>query len=144
MIKPYVLAIDPGKKTGLALWCDDEVLETHELKFLEVSDYFDGLEDPDLVDVVIERFYINQKTAQRVGSSEAIEVIGVARRFTRDNLILQDRAIKKSVPNVSLMKLGWWHKAGDGHALDALRHLVWYLTEQKEPRLMQRLDELNL
>jgi hypothetical protein len=33
-------------------------------------------------------------------------------------------------PNEALKKLDYWHKGGEGHALDAIRHGLLYLAKK--------------
>lgn len=139
-----VLAIDPGKITGVALWLNGEILHTDELKFIELRDWLEVTLDT-WTKVVIEKFVINSMTAKLSQAPWSLEVIGMLRDRTDDNLIFQTPAqAKRAVSNEMLMKLRWWHPGGAGHALDALRHLVFYLMQQREPQLLARLDELNL
>jgi len=47
-----------------------------------------------------------------------------------DNISFQTPADAKALfPNEALRKVGTWHKGGEGHALDAIRHALLKLTK---------------
>lgn len=142
-MRNYVIAIDPGKTTGVAVWEEGCLAATYELDFMKTCEFLATRDDR--YEYVIEKFVINSRTATLSQAPWSLEVIGVARYLSGDRLIFQRPAeAKKAVPDSMLHKLRWWHAGGDGHANDALRHLVYYLMKEREPQLLARLDELNL
>jgi hypothetical protein len=47
-----------------------------------------------------------------------------------NNLKFQSPAdAKRMFPNEAIKKLEYWHKGGEGHALDAIRHGLLYLAK---------------
>lgn len=149
----YVLAIDPGKSTGMALFkwengAEPELLWSGEEDFTAYVDktrmimmnYRDELE------VVCEKFTINLQTAKNSQAPYSLECIGALK------LILLDAGREpESLPfqlpanamnmftNPKLKTLGYWHKGGEGHALDAIRHGLLYLVSNgwKPTKLLQ-------
>lgn len=149
----YVLAIDPGKSTGMALFSmrngeEPELLWSGEEEFVGYVDktrmifmqYGADLE------VVCEKFTINLQTAKNSQAPYSLECIGALK------LILLDRgrdpeSLKFQLPanamnmftNPKLKTLGYWHRGGEGHALDAIRHGLLHLvsTGWKPVKLLQ-------
>ena len=151
-----VVAIDPGKLTGVAhvVRKDNkiEILETKELDEDEVIPWLrpiltnwnreDGRTYP--LRVVIERFLITLETAKKSQAPFSLEVIGAVKQACRDvgypthAIAFQSPAdAKTAFPNGKLKRIGVWHKGGEGHAIDALRHAVLYLarTGWKDSRI---------
>lgn len=137
----YVLAVDPGKTTGMALFSigddlDPELLWTSEEEFVGFVDKtrMTFMQYPSL-EVVCEKFTINMQTAKKSQAPYSLECIGALK------LILVDRgrdpeSLRFQLPanamsmftNEKLKKLNYWHRGGAGHALDAIRHGLLYLV----------------
>lgn len=132
----YVLAVDPGKATGMALFS----LETGQEPAMiwsgefQQHEYASPIRDAlrafrgDL-EVVCERFTINAQTVKNSQAPFSLEQIGILKQCLMDegrpadDIYFQSPADAKAMfPNESLKKLGYWHKGGEGHALDAIRH----------------------
>lgn len=134
----YVLAVDPGKTTGvsvISLSESPELLSSGEYQPDEfakpIRDTLEwalhhGLE----LGVVCERFVINAQTVRNSQAPYSLEQIGVLKQIMRDygrdaeaELIFQSPSdAKKMFPNDALRKIGTWHVGGGGHANDAIRH----------------------
>ena len=144
----YVLAIDPGKTTGMALFSikngdDPELLWSGEEEFVGFADKtrMIFMQYTDL-ELVCEKFTINLQTAKNSQAPYSLECIGALK------LILLDRnrdpeSLKFQIPanamnmfpNPKLKKLEYWHRGGGGHALDAIRHgLLYMVTTGWTPR----------
>jgi hypothetical protein len=90
------------------------------------------------VEIVCESYIITVQTAKYGSSPWSLEHIGALRQIMMDagmdyeNLPLQSsQSIKKSsFTNPALKKLGYWHRGGKGHALDAIRHGLLYITKE--------------
>ena len=141
----YVLAVDPGKATGLALFSregDSEPIlvwskEVQQEEFAEVVRSV--LWDPTIryhLDVVCERFTINSNTVKNSQSPYSLEQIGILKQLLLDNgrpiddIYFQSPADAKAMfDNPKLKKLGYWHRGGEGHALDAIRHALLRLVK---------------
>lgn len=142
-----VLAIDPGKMTGIAhlIRHDDTVklVDSVELPEDSVVPYVRPIieEWRPLHDgayplrVVIEKFTITVETAKKSQSPFSLEMIGAVKQVCRDNdyplaaiAWQKPSEAKGAFPNAKLKRLGLWHRGGEGHALDAIRHASLYLA----------------
>lgn len=144
-----VLAIDPGKVTGVAwmrqqdgeIFLDssleadaDELINFLRPTLKEWKPVADG--QPPLK-VVIEKFTINSQTSQKSQeASWALRMIGAVEQACRD-VEYPLGAISWQMPgeaktaftNEKLKRIGLWHRGGAGHALDAIRHGSLYLAK---------------
>lgn len=148
----YVLAIDPGKTTGMALFSmsngkEPELLWSGEEEFVAFVDktrmiFMQYTE----LELVCEKFTINLQTAKNSQAPYSLECIGALK------LILLDRGrdpeslkfqlpanAMNMFPNPKLKLLEYWYRGGEGHALDAIRHGLLYLvsTGWKPTKLLQ-------
>lgn len=131
----YVLAIDPGKATGFAIF-DRETgaFESQELTFDETCKQlaaFATLHKSNIL-IVSESFIITVQTAKNTQSPWSLELIGVARYISRAltgrDLILQAPATAKRFASDERLKIMDWYRPGKGHANDAARHLLLALA----------------
>ena len=142
-----ILAVDPGKLTGVAFlrWTgvskdSPEIIETAEVDEIEFSGFVERVlaQKSQFTDfkVVCEQFTINLQTAKKSQAPFSLEQIGVLKYLCRkadiDTITMQSPADAKNMfPNPKLKKLEIWHKGGEGHALDALRHGLLLLVKSK-------------
>ncbi len=142
-----VLSVDPGKMTGVALfgWSGEpedspEVLYSGEVDEEEFAGVIKSLlarkEEFEEFKVVAEQFTINLQTAKKSQAPFSLEQIGVLKYLCRESKIhevfFQSPVDAKNMfPNPKLKKLEIWHKGGEGHALDALRHGLLLLVKSK-------------
>lgn len=136
-----MLAVDPGKETGLScfeiepggepvlIWSAEVDEETFIIPIRK-----ELAEHPHL-EVACERFTINAETAKKSQAPFSLETIGNLKQAVRDvgraaeSIKLQSPAdAKKLFPNPALKQLGYWHVGGKGHAMDAIRHGLLYLV----------------
>ncbi len=129
------LAIDPGLMTGICAFEWENGQEPVLLWSAELTmDQFAGsvrgvlAKYPDVV-VICEKFTINAQTIRKSQSPYSLELIGVMKQCLRDvGRDADDFDFQKPseamamFTNPGLKKLGYWHRGGKGHALDALRH----------------------
>lgn len=151
MVPEFVIGIDPGKMTGVcAVQMVDgspHVLESLELDF---DAYVAWLEDalgnwyPSRNSVVVcERYIVTAQSHKNGQAPWSLEGTGAARsavsRYWGRPLEMSHTNAKKFSTNQKLKAVGMWHKGGDGHANDALRHALHYLVSAgwKDPRLLQ-------
>lgn len=134
-----VLAVDPGKMTGVALFSytpggEPELLWSTEVTQLEYASHVRsaiataaalGHE----LEVACERFTINAQTVKNTQAPYSLEQIGILKQClmdvgrSPDDVYFQAPANAKALfPNPQLKKLEYWHRGGEGHALDAIRH----------------------
>ena len=132
----YVLAVDPGKVTGLALFSytsgGEPALDwSGEVEFadfiFETRKSFELFGDE--LEIICEKFTINTQTAKKAQAPYSLEVIGALKSIMLDNgrdpeaLMYQQPADAMAMfTNEKLKKLEYWHRGGAGHALDAIRH----------------------
>lgn len=133
----FILSIDPGKMTGVALfeapsWDDAPALMyTAELEQFETCAYVERFldENYEYTELVLERFKISD-----VDANWSLEIIGTVRYLAAKRgltITLQTPADAKGfVTNEMLQGLGYWHVGGAGHANDAIRHGVLYMVRK--------------
>ena len=148
----YVLSVDPGKATGMALFSlesgSEPVLEWS--KELQQNEYAEPIREvlASLEDVVVvcERFTINAQTVRNTQAPYSLEQIGILKQCLMDagrpadDIYFQAPADAKAMfTNEKLKKLEYWHRGGEGHALDAIRHGLLKLDKMgwKPVRLLQ-------
>lgn len=145
-MKRLIIAVDPGKASGICAFTlesrsPDPVLymsgeyqpEEYAEPIRALIAY--GIENDYVIQFACERFTINAQTAKNSQAPYSLEQIGVLKQILRDHGI-SETAIKFQSPadakrmfgNEALKKLEYWHKGGAGHALDAIRHGLLYLT----------------
>lgn len=143
-----VLAIDPGKTTGLAWLTQEAGRITLDNSFEADPDEIIQMIRPTLADwkpeeggtplrLVVERFTITAMTAQKSQESAwALETIGAVKQAARDAEYplmaicwQKPSEAKTAFTNDKLKTLGLWHRGGEGHALDAIRHGALYLAK---------------
>ena len=150
-----VLAVDPGKASGVALFEYDggepRLILSGEYQMREyakpIRDAITMSRDKNVpIDIVCERFTINMQTVKNSQAPYSLEQIGILRQIMLDNeidpesIIFQSPSDAKGMfANDKLKKLEYWHRGGDGHALDAIRHglLRFVKTGWKTMRLLQ-------
>lgn len=141
-----VIAVDPGKATGVCCFGVRPGEEPHLIMSGEYQpeEFAEPLRamlasaasENIPVEIVCERFTINAQTVRNSQAPYSLEQIGVLKQIMRDagmkdnDLKFQSPAdAKRMFPNEAVKKLGYWHKGGEGHALDAVRHGLLYLAK---------------
>jgi hypothetical protein len=126
MDSSLIVALDPGKITGWALWEHGEY-SVGQLEQHEVWDWLDkGFRFTDVL-VVYEEFRVREDTNR--ADLTGVEVIGVIKEWERQRGIkLKDQhssQAKHYFTDKRLKDAGLWVK-GKPHAMDALRHLCYF------------------
>lgn len=139
----HVLALDPGKATGYAVWKDGEFhassypYQTCLDRFMSRITHPDAYEAYDAV--VCEDFLITERTTKTHSTvwrkGQELEMIGCFRwacgiygvEFSTQTA----KQAKTFSTDKKLKKLGWW-TTGTDHPRDATRHLVRYLFNHGE------------
>ena len=134
--------IEKGENPVL-LWTE-EVAEHDFYEFIHnlVNRYSDT--EKYTLDIVCENFIITVQTAKLGAGTWSLRYIGALELLAKlGNLkmTLQQPAQKDFAPNDRLKALGFWHKGGGGHALDALRHAVIYMVMKCKWRPKELLDD---
>lgn len=144
-MKRLILAVDPGKMSGIAVLTFDngepELIYSGEHEFdtyhQPIIDAINGAKSVGVtLEVVCERFVINAQTAKNSQAPYSLEQIGILKYLLAANGI-DPESIKMQSPsdakrmfdNPALKKLDYWHRGGAGHALDAIRHGLLYLAK---------------
>jgi hypothetical protein len=135
-----VVSVDPGKASGIAVFSWDEELDKNpELLYSLESQpeaFADDIETAlqhmnkfEPLYVACESFVINAQTVRNSQAPYSLEQIGVLKHLCRragydpSQIAFQPPVNAKNMfPNPALKKLGYWHRGGEGHALDAIRH----------------------
>lgn len=145
----YLLAIDPGLATGMALinitdLNNPQIINAWELN---TTEFYDKAEEiisscGPLLDIVIENFIVTKRTAELTQAPWSLELIGVvrflARKYYVNDLVLNKPSDKQFADNDKLRQCGFWFVGGEGHANDAFRHAVVWLVN-KNPRWAKNL-----
>lgn len=146
MLNKYVLSVDPGKATGVALLSlktDEEpkILYSGEVQPDEFAECIRNLlkdmeHEYSRLTIVCEKFTINAQTVRNSQAPYSLEQIGVLKQIMQDFGLDRDSVVwqmpvdaKKMFPNEALKKLEIWHRGGEGHANDALRHALLRLVK---------------
>lgn len=127
-----MLAIDPGKVTGYALW-DNEYFDEGEQADTFLWFAAKLIEPPGHVDyVVCERYIISGQTGKLSQAPWSLECIGALRFMAargHAQFHLQNASdAKRFATDERLEHIGWPRPSGAGHARDAQRHLLLFLT----------------
>ncbi len=136
-----IMAFDPGGTTGVAVLVKNDI-RTWQIK--DLLPVWGLLQQVSPHTVVCESFHYQRRDKVDL---TPVEVIGVIRLWCDTYavpLIEQTPATgKKFWSNDKLKKTGLWSTT-DKHAMDALRHLLYYITfEVKDLTWIQMLKEHN-
>lgn len=136
-----IIAIDPGKVTGLVLWEPRTPLKcyAHEIDSpVDVAEWVEGAlyHSDDDVTVVTEKFTISQRTIKTALSLDALDINGwltiESQRKPFDLVFQMPSQAKSFATDEKLKALDWYGRTKDGHANDAARHLLVYLLQHEK------------
>jgi len=137
MFEPQnILAVDPGKATGCALWRPREghLSWTTEGGIVGFAQEFPWwLEEYNIDMVVIEKFTIGAKSGVMTSQYDAVYINGFVLGYAECDDVgygLKQQPVtmvKTFATDVKLKKLGWYEGA-PGHSDDASRHLLTYMS----------------
>ena len=146
-MKRMILAVDPGKASGICCFTWEPGNSAPNLEWageFQPHEYAAPIRDAIgqaflggyQLDIVCERFTINAQTVRNSQAPYSLEQIGVLKQAMRDAAIDENQLkfqspadAKRMFTNEGIKKLGYWHKGGAGHALDAIRHGLLYLAK---------------
>lgn len=147
-MKHGVLAVDPGKVSGVVFmqWSGEKTdLPVIQYSMESLEEYYayhvlGALKHWHLYEkftVACERFTITAQTVRNSQAPFSLEQIGVLKHLCREHKFPVDEIrfqapvdAKNMFPNPALKKLGIWHRGGEGHANDAIRHALLALAKQ--------------
>ena len=139
-IPEYLLVVDPGKTTGIALVHTvggvSDIVWSAELDWMDSCNLINktALQYGSRLRILCETFVITPMTAKNSAAPWSLEMIGVIRYLAAaygvEQLVFQTpQKAKNFCPNPRLKDVGFWHRGGGGHARDALRHAVTHLVD---------------
>jgi hypothetical protein len=138
-----IIAIDPGKTFGLAIYdISKKTMTGSECDFADFGDWLNvSLGNLHAANVAVlvacERFTIGAGTIKRSQDAHwALEGIGVARYVTACygyEFVLQSVADAKRFATDEKLRKAKWYIPGKGHANDAIRHAAMALTKLQIP-----------
>lgn len=153
----HIIAVDPGKATGMSyfvwespdvepvmVWSGEYQQEEYAAPIREAFLQCQALGVT--LEVVCERFTINAQTVKNSQAPYSLEQIGILKQIMMDNgrspddIYFQSPADAKAMfTNEKLKKLEYWHRGGEGHALDSIRHGLLRLVKSgwKPTKLLQ-------
>lgn len=134
-----VLAVDPGKTTGMVLFewggelpadpATSRVIDSWQLPAIEAEDKLVELLN-EIDHLVVESFTFGGGSVKLSRQYDAVYLLGVAFHFARHlgvPVASQGPAsIKTAYPDVRLRELGWYTAVAGRHARDALRHALLF------------------
>ena len=144
-----VLAVDPGKMTGLALWIGDEVNVATQGELHKAMSWCESVIElyaPLGLHVVVEAFVITRKTLQLKNDHTAIAGIEICRFLCHKHnayfvLPMQKPSDAKNFATDKMLKtIGWYKPSPGGHVNDALRHLLLYLVRSGRQDLVSSFE----
>lgn len=134
-----IVAVDPGKMTGVALFesqilPEPTLIASHEFERDELEVWLeDVLQPTDIrrVEVVAERYVLSD-----LDSPWSLKYLGVLSYLSRkggwgEPTIQTPADAKSFATDERIKQLGFWHRGGAGHANDAIRHGVLYMVRKQ-------------
>lgn len=159
MKRRLVFSCDPGKMSGVTMF-DITEMKSDDAKVEKVwsaewpeDDFYmflwnmfqNAMADKDVeLEVVVENFIITVQTAKLGAGPWSLKYIGAIEMLCKVYNVpftLQQPQQKDFAPNDRIRNLGMWHRGGDGHALDAIRHAIIYLVMKHKWRPEGLLDD---
>lgn len=139
----YILGIDPGLATGLCLvdWSDKDNPTLVWSKEVNMAEFYDIVpktidEFKDNLIVVCENFLITVSTAKKSPAPWSLELIGLTRYLcyiSSVKLVMQNPSDREISTHPMIRHFGLWHKGGEGHAVQAIRHVFSYMLQTHPP-----------
>lgn len=137
--KFWVLGIDPGKLTGICLYCYENSTATRvwaqEVNEIDVDFLIEDTISAYAPNIVIinEKFFITQRTYKLPDCPWSLEKTGVIKYMCNKYNVKyhwqSPTDAKEFAPDSRLRELDEWYKGGDGHARDAIRHAITFMVK---------------
>ncbi len=129
------VGLDPGGSTGVATWSGmyTDVVERFEFdRPNHHRELYNWLHRQNPTVLIVEDFKWTTTPASLI-SKEYIGVCQLYSQFTGTRMELQDRSMKQFWSDDKIKAIGLW-LPGKPHAIDALRHLLYYVTVRQNSR----------
>ena len=153
-----IIAIDPGKTTGVAMWCDSVGTLGHILtngfsswqasvdEFHEFLAKCTALTSVGDIHFVAESFIITINTAKNTQAPWSLELIGafkfLASMWFNQKVTMQAPNIGKTFGTDAKLRHTGWYTRSAPHANDAARHLMTYAASRGLVFDVETLKEL--
>jgi hypothetical protein len=134
-----IIAFDPGYTTGVAIQSNiSDMLTLMQVKGLKPVWAVLHTGQPDMI--VYEKFFYQRRDKVDLRPVEAIGIIKLYAERTTTPIIGQSaQQAKRFWTDKKIKKLGMW-ESGEPHAMDALRHLLYFQTfKLNDQTLLERL-----
>lgn len=141
-----IISIDPGKATGVAVWCDEPIengyfkkgftaFEVDVPQFKSFLAFVCTMSTPTVeFRFVSESFLITAQTAKNTQAPWSLKHIGafefVADVWFQQPVTLQAPNVGKTFGTDAKLRHVGWFTRGKGHANDASRHLITYVASR--------------
>jgi len=132
-VDPPIVGVDPGETIGVAVLSGPPLAwELHQLKWMDDLDMLKAVLDG--AHTVVYETFVKFPKANLTGSRFIpVEVIGFLRSWTADQamkVVGQPASIKQVLPNTEMTRLLGYKLVGGRHAVDAARHVLYYLVTE--------------
>ena len=128
-----VVGVDPGGTTGLAIWSPHLGLSLREVQGADQAvDWLADMAAGAGRHFVVEKYIITPQTAKLSQQHDALEIIGALKFLVRKHghtMTFQSPSEAKAFSKDDKLKRVGWYQPGLGHARDASRHVLLYLSK---------------
>lgn len=135
-----ILAIDPGKATGL-VWGTPREYVHDIIGFPEIYEELDNLIKTGKFDtVVIENFLISSQTGKKTQAPWSLKIIGAVEYMCiREGveMVLQTPSEAKSFVDDKKLRMHEMWFPGEGHDRDAARHFLLWHYKNRTPEVLE-------
>ena len=144
-----ILAVDPGKATGVALYHETDGFFSSSVVPGGITGFVDWFwEIPWPTTIICEKFTIGAMQTRTTSQYDALYINGylLGCCWRRSVPFIQQpvTSAKTFATNDKLKTLGWYNPEDGGHAADAARHLLTYLSRIPLGQdIMRKLLESN-
>lgn len=134
-----LVGVDPGKATGIAVWCDGcgrehpdrpdvaEVENSTTVAKVLLRMLTDHSHRPNLI--ALERFVQGSRKTRQPDALQVTGQVGVIAADLGVKVVYQQPgSAKKIAPNPLLRRIGWYVASRDQHGNDATRHVLLALA----------------
>lgn len=131
-----LIAIDPGKYTGIVEIRDDTLFKSYTLDFAKIIENLNCDEWVYYRIWVVERFSLYPWKARSLSFNECLpaQIVGAIKSYSYRqhlNLIFQNAGlVKGAITDEFLKQINWTEKLKNKHERDAAKHALYYLIRK--------------